>query len=124
MKENIAKTKSKAFAIRIVKLYQYLAENREYVLSKQVLRSGTSIGANIAESECAISKRDFAAKLSIAYKECAETQYWLELLYESGYLSEEMFRSVAKDCDELFRILAASTKTVKHELYDKEQTEE
>lgn len=92
-------------------------------MSKQVLRSGTSIGANLAEAECAISKRDFAAKLYIAYKECAETRYWLDLLFESGYLTEKMYRSIAKDCEELFWILSASTRTVKHEIYDNEESE-
>ena len=116
MKENIAKQKSKSFAIRSVNLYRFLTANREYVMSKQVLRSGTSIGANLAEAECAISKRDFASKLYIAYKECAETKYWLELLYACGYLDEKMFLSISSDCEELFRLLAASTKTVKKEL--------
>ena len=87
-KDSTALRKSKLFAIRIVRLYQYLcSEKTEFVLSKQLLRSGTSIGANLAESECAISKKDFLAKVYIALKECAETLYWLELLRENGYLS-------------------------------------
>ena len=79
--ENTARYKSKRFAVRIVRLYQYLCEEkREFVLSKQILRSGTSIGANLAEAECAISKKDFLSKIYIALKECSETLYWLELL--------------------------------------------
>ena len=87
-KSSTALHKSKTFAIRIVRLYQYLcSEKKEFVLSKQLLRSGTSIGANLAESECAISKKDFLAIIYIALKECAETLYWLELLQETDYLS-------------------------------------
>lgn len=113
MRENIVAVKSKAFAIRIIKMYQYLTnEKEEYVLSKQVLRSGTSIGANIAEAECASSKKDFAAKLYIAFKECSETRYWLELLFETGYLNETMYHSMLNDCNELYSILAESTKTL------------
>ena len=84
--EHTVKYKSKRFAVRIVNLYKYLCnEKKEFVLSKQILRSGTSIGANIAESECAISRRDFLAKVYIALKECAETLYWLDLLYETEF---------------------------------------
>ena len=112
-----AKYKSKRFAIRIVKLYQYLCnEKKEYVLSKQLLRSGTSIGANLAESECAISKKDFLSKIYISLKECNETLYWLELLYETGYISAEEYRSVRTDCEELCRILSATTKTLQFRL--------
>ena len=83
------KHKSKMFAVRIVKLYRYLCEEKkEFVMSKQLLRSGTSIGANIAESECAISRKDFLSKVYIALKECAETLYWLELLFDTDYLTE------------------------------------
>ncbi len=90
MKENIVMQKSKQFALRIIKLYHYLLENKkEYVMSKQILRAGTSIGANLAESECAISKSDFVAKVYIALKECVETQYWLGLLKESDYLTKK-----------------------------------
>ena len=79
--------KSRLFAVRIVRLYQYLCrEKNEYVLSKQLLRSGTSIGANVAESECAFSRKDFLAKMYIAFKECNETLYWLDLLYDTDYL--------------------------------------
>lgn len=113
MKENIALDKSKAFAIRIVNLYRHLCETeKEYVLSKQLLRSGTSIGANLSESVCAISRRDFSAKIYIALKEASETAYWLELLYNTGYLTEEQYNSMDYDCRELLKILMATTKSV------------
>ena len=105
--------KSKKFAIRVVKLYQYLCnEKKEYVLSKQLLRCGTSIGANLAESECAISRKDFLSKIYISLKECSETLYWLELLYDTDYLQENEFRSMYADCDELRKMLSSSTKTI------------
>lgn len=111
--ENTARHKSKKFAVRIVRLYQYLCEEkREFVLSKQLLRSGTSIGANLAEAECAMSRKDFLSKVYIALKECAETLYWLELLAETGYLSEQEFQSINADCEELRRMLSATTKTI------------
>ena len=112
MKENIILDKSKAFALRIIRLYQYLCE-KEYVLSKQVLRSGTSIGANAKEAAHAQSKADFYAKMYIAYKEANETEYWLELLAESGYIEKEAFDSIYADCKELIKILASITKTQK-----------
>ena len=109
-----AKSKSKRFDVRIVKAYQYLCEEKkEYVLSKQLLRSGTSIGANLAEAETAISRSDFQAKIYIALKECAETLYWLELLRDTDYLSQAMFQSMYSDCEELRKILSATTKTLK-----------
>ncbi|MGN0609407.1 MAG: four helix bundle protein [Oscillospiraceae bacterium] len=112
--DNSAKYKSKKFAIRIINMYKYLcSEKNEYVLSKQVLRSGTSIGANLAEAECSISKKDFTFKLYIALKECNETKYWLELLYETGYLSEQLYCSIYSDCEEIRRMLSASTRTLK-----------
>ena len=111
---NLVGEKSKAFAIRIVRLYQYLcSEKKEFVLSKQMLRSGTSIGANIAESEYGISRSDFLAKLYIALKETSETLYWLELLYRTDYISEAQYRSMQADAEELRRILSSSTKTTK-----------
>lgn len=111
--EKTAKYKSKRFAVRIVNLYKYLCEDKkEFVLSKQLLRSGTSIGANIAESECAMSDKDFLAKIYIALKECAETVYWLELLFETDYLSEKEHNSIKADCEELRKILSATTKTM------------
>ena len=114
MKENIILDKSKAFALRIIRLYQYLCETKkEYVLSKQVLRSGTSIGANAKEAAHTQSKADFYAKMYIAYKEANETEYWLELLAESGYIEKEAFDSIYADCKELIKILASITKTQK-----------
>ena len=101
------------FAVRIVKLYQFLCdEKKEYTLSKQILRSGTSIGANLAEAESAISRKDFLSKLYIALKECSETLYWLELMKETEYLTEEQFQSLHRDCEELRKMLSSSTKTI------------
>ena len=119
-----AAQKSKQFAVRIIRLYQYLsAEKKEYILSKQLLRSGTSIGANLAEGECSISKRDFLAKMYVALKECNESLYWLDLLYETDYLSEREYTSVQTDCNELKKMLSSITKTTQHRIsngyYDK-----
>lgn len=106
--------KSKEFSLRIIGLYKYLCdEKKEFVLSKQLLRSGTSIGANIAEANCAISKKDFLAKMYIAFKESSETAYWLELLYGAEYLSKTEFESINLDCIELQKILSSITKTTK-----------
>ena len=108
----IAKSKSMAFAKRIVRLYQFLTrEKQEYVLSKQVLRSGTSIGANIAEAIYGSSRKDFIAKLCIAEKECAETHYWLELLHSCDDIPDNLYQSLRSDCCELLSILAASIKS-------------
>ena len=113
MDKNIAKQKSMAFSVRIVNLYRFLTETKsEYVLSKQILRSGTSIGANIAESECAISSADFLSKIYIALKECAETKYWLELLKNTEYITQAQFESIEADCEELRKILSSTTKTM------------
>lgn len=112
--DNLIVDKSKAFALRIIKLYKYLCKDRnEYVLSKQLLRSGTSIGANIKEAIRGQSKPDFYAKLNIALKEASETEYWLELLHESDYIESPAFRSIYADCQELIRLLVAITKTQK-----------
>ena len=114
--ENTVKYKSKRFAVRIVKLYKYLCDSKkEYVLSKQVLRSGTSIGANLAESECAISRKDFKSKIYIALKECVETIYWLDLLHETEYITNEEYQSVFSDCEELRKMLSSTTKTLNDE---------
>ena len=116
MEDKAAKSKSMAFAIRIVRLYKYLCEEKkEYIISKQILRSGTSIGANLAEAECAISKKDFLLKIYIALKEASETLYWLELLYKTDFLSENMYNSLYVDCNEIKRILSATTKTIAEE---------
>ena len=112
MKENVIVNKSKAFALRIIKLYKYLAEEkREYVLSKQILKSGTSIGANVKEAIRGQSKPDFYSKMNIALKETSETEYWLELLYESGYIDKHSFESIYSNCKEILKILTAITKT-------------
>ncbi|MBO7264435.1 MAG: four helix bundle protein [Alistipes sp.] len=113
MKENVLADKSKSFAIKIVRLYKFLNEVQlEHILSKQLLKSGTSIGANAKEGAYAQTKADLISKLFIAQKECAETEYWLELLYESGYIPTDKFEDMYKDCQELMRILVASTKTL------------
>ena len=110
--ENVVKEKSKKFAVRIVRLYQYLSEEkREFVLSKQLLRSGTSVGANVREALQGQSKADFTAKMSISLKEINETEYWLELLFETAYLSKEQYESIAKDCKELAKLLTSIVKT-------------
>lgn len=114
MKENVIVDKSKAFALRIIKMYKYLsAEKREFVLSKQILRSGTSIGANVREAIRGQSSADFYSKLNIALKEASETEYWLELLGESEYIEKEHFDSIYLDCQEIISILVAITKTQK-----------
>ena len=114
MKESIIRDKSKAFAIRIITLYKFLLEEkREYVLSKQILRCGTSIGANFAEAIYGVSEADFLNKLSIAQKEASETVYWLELLRETDFLTQEQFASVYTDAEELLKLLAASIITMK-----------
>ena len=114
MKDNAVEVKSKAFAIRVVRMYQFLtAEKREFVMSKQLLRSGTSIGANIREGTQAFSKNDFIYKMSIALKESNETCYWLEILHETDYLTEAQFKSLYNDSNELLRILTSIIKTAK-----------
>lgn len=114
IKENVLKDKSYAFALRAIKLYKYLvAEHKEFVLSKQILRSGTSIGANVAEGNQAQSRPDFIHKLSISLKEAVETEYWLCLLRDSDYISRSQADSLIDDCKELQRILTAAIKTTK-----------
>ena len=111
---NILKEKSFSFALRVVKLAQYLnSDKKEYELSKQVLRSGTSIGALICEAEYAQSKPDFIHKLSIGLKEANETYYWLRLLREGGYISETMFDSIKPQTNELIKLLTSSINTAK-----------
>lgn len=106
--EDIKVIKSEEFALRIIKLYRYLASTqKEFVMSKQILRSGTSIGANIAEAICAESADDFIHKLAIAQKEASETGYWLKLLYKSDFISEQQFNSINQDCSELLNIISA-----------------
>ena len=107
-------TKSRDFAIRIINCYNYLMEERkEFVMSKQLLRSGTSIGANCRESKNAQSRTDFLSKLNIALKEADETAYWLDLLHATNYLDDKMFNSLNNDCVELIKMLTAIIKTLK-----------
>ena len=111
MTENIIEAKSLDFAIRIVHHYKYLAEEkREFILSKQLLRSGTSIGANVAEAQKAQTKPDFNAKMNIALKEACETQYWLKLLYKTEYLTDEAYVSMEADINEIVAILVSICK--------------
>lgn len=115
--ENIIQTKSYEFSIKVVNLYRFLSEEkREYVLSKQLLRSGTSIGANVEEGIGGQSAKDFFAKLNIAYKEARESHYWLRLLKDTGYLEVEKATEYINDCDELLRIIGSIIKTMKTKL--------
>ena len=108
---NVSAEKSFEFSVRIVNLYRYLTkEKQEFVLAKQLLRCGTSIGANISEAQYAQSKADFQSKMHIALKEASETAYWLRLLHRTDYLSADQFESLYKDVDELLRILSAICK--------------
>ena len=112
MESNIIVDKSKKFAIRIVNLYKFLVDNKkEYVLSKQLLRSGTSIGANVCEAIRGQSKADFGTKMNIALKEASETEYWLELLFQTDYLTETQYESIMADCKEINKILTTIVKT-------------
>ena len=112
--EKAIQEKSFRFAVRIVNLCKYLqAEKKEYVLSKQVLRSGTSIGANVAEAQQAQSRPDFISKLNVSLKEAYETNYWLRLLRETQYLSQEAFESIIADCSEIEKLLISIIKTTK-----------
>lgn len=108
MKENVVKNKSFAFAVRVVRLYQFLCEQKkEFVLSKQLLRSGTSVGAMVREAEHAETKNDFKHKMGVAQKEINETIYWLELLKETDYLTAEQFESINKDAIEIIKLVTA-----------------
>ena len=114
MKENILIDKSVEFASRIIKLCKYLEEKqKEHIISKQIIRSGTSIGANINEAQYGNSKADFISKLHISLKETAETEYWLRLLFKSEYIDKKMFESLLNDCLELKKILVSSINTAK-----------
>jgi four helix bundle protein len=115
--ENIIQEKSFAFAVRIVNLYKYLCEEKkEFVLSKQLLRSGTSIGANVEESIGGQSDKDFLSKLSIAYKEARETMYWIKLLLATNYLNQEQADSIFKDAEEICKIIGKIQITMKKQL--------
>ena len=111
--ENIIEIKSFNFAIRIVNLYKFLCEKSEFTLSNQLLRSGTSIGANVAEAEQAQSTADFVSKMSIALKETSETKYWLRLLHKTDYITNMQFNSIFEDCVELEKILVSIMKSSK-----------
>jgi four helix bundle protein len=114
MKENIIKNKSFEFALRIIQLYKYLInEKKEYIISKQMLRSGTAVGALVRESEHAESKADFIHKLSIALKEANETEYWLDLLYQSLFIDKNQYTSTSDDIKEILRLLISIIKTSK-----------
>ncbi|MBI1764357.1 MAG: four helix bundle protein [Acidobacteria bacterium] len=114
MAESLVKDTSYKFAVRVVRLYKYLTEEkREFILSKQLLRSGTSIGANVKEATQAESRADFIHKMAIALKEASETEYWLELLKETEYLDEAGFNSIYADCQELLKLLTAIIKSSK-----------
>ncbi|REJ77616.1 MAG: four helix bundle protein [Acidobacteria bacterium] len=117
--DRIVDSKAFAFAVRIVSAFKHLVRiKREFVLSKQLLRSGTSIGANIAEARGAVSRRDFSNKMAIAYKECLETKYWLDLLHTTGYLKEKAYKSIFSDADELGRILYSIVKKTRPDRKD------
>ena len=111
--ENILLVKSKSFAIRIIRLYQFLSlEKKEFVLSKQLLRSGISIGANAKEASRGQSTADFASKISVSLKEASESEYWLDLLYETEYISREEYTSLQQDLSEIIRILMSISRSV------------
>ena len=115
MKDNVVKDKSLEFAVRIVNLYKFLVnEQKEFVMSKQILRSGTSIGANIREAEQAQSRADFINKLNIALKEANETEYWLELLIRTEYITREQYESINNDSTEINKLLISIIKTTKN----------
>lgn len=114
--DNVIENKSFQFAIRIVRLYKFLCEEKkEYILSKQLLRAGTSIGANVTESQQAQSKPDFVSKISIALKEASETKYWIKLLGATEYLSENQTNSILDDCVEIEKILVTILKSAKNQ---------
>lgn len=110
------------FGCRITRLFQYLtedAEYKEYVISKQIYRSGTSVGANVRESKHAQSDADFLSKMSITYKEADETEYWLNLLHDNGYINDEQFHSLSQDCERILKILTSIVKTMKEKMQKK-----
>lgn len=114
MKPNVAQQKSYDFALRIIKVYAFLVQNKkEFVLSKQILHSGTSIGANVEEAIGGQSRADFLSKMAVAYKEARETHHWLRLLHDGRFLTSKQFDSLSIDCDELMKILGSIQKTVK-----------
>lgn len=116
-RDNVILEKTYNFSIRIVKLYKYMVSNQnEFTLSKQILRSGTSIGANVEEAIGGITKKDFISKLTISYKEARETHYWLRLLKDTGYMDIDKHESLAQDCEEILRILYSIIRSSKQNL--------
>ena len=113
MDKNVVLDKSKEFAFRIIRLYQHLSEKSEYILSKQILRSGTSIGANVREGKYAQSRADFINKMSIALKEANESAYWLEILHQTNYLDDALYKSLYDDSDKIIAVLTKIVKTTK-----------
>jgi len=112
--KDIATNKSKDLAVKIVNLYKMLcSEKKEFVMSKQVLKAGTSIGANLAEAEFAFSTKDYISKKTIALKECSETVYWLELLHDTNFVSKELFTELQTECMEIQKLLVSSIKTTR-----------
>lgn len=110
--KSIVQEKSENFSVRIIRLYQYLKQQKhESVMSNQLLRSGTSIGANVNEALGGISRKDFLSKMYIAFKECRETDYWLKLLHRTNYITDVEYRSIQADCEELLKMLSGITKT-------------
>jgi len=110
---NIGLEKSRKFAIRVYNLYKYLCdEKHEYILAKQLLRSGTSIGANLSEAQYSVSRKEFLVKTKIALKECGETEYWLDLLKEIGLINQNEYTSIINDCKEILKLLITSVKTI------------
>nr|WP_320117759.1 four helix bundle protein [uncultured Marinifilum sp.] len=117
MKQNIVQDKSYQFSIRIINLYKFLRKDKnEYVLSKQILRCGTSIGANIEEAIGGFSKKDFIAKMQISYKEARETHYWLRLLNDTEFIDDNMFQSLIQDCEEVLKLLSKILETSKNNM--------
>ena len=115
MKENVVEDKSFEFAVRIVKLYKYLtSEKQEYIMSKQLLRSGTSVGANVSEAQQAQSPMDFLSKMNIALKESYESDYWLRLLHHTDYLNKEEYDSIITDCRSISKLLVTIVKSTKN----------
>jgi len=114
---NIVQEKSYSFALRIIKLYQWMnLEKSEYVLCKQLVKSGTSIGANVEEAIGGQSDKDFLSKMAIAYKESRETHYWLRLLHDTDFINDKAYLSIIQDCEELLKIIASIVKTMKLKL--------
>jgi four helix bundle protein len=116
MRQNAIKEKSYSFALRIIKLYKFLLTKNEYVMSKQILKCGTSVGANVREALQAESKLDFIHKLNIGLKEASETEYWLQLLWDSNYIDRKSYNSINNDCIEIIKLITSIIKTTEANL--------